>query len=186
MAERTTVKLRDVKITFPHLGCPDRFGKYSATVLVPKKSQAEAKLYAALADAWAKGTDAFGKSLFEQNPTRIRLEKAAYLQIGGSVDSKGKPLPSWKDDFICFGLGTDKPPVVVDGNLEPMDANSAEIYDGQNVNISFDLVPFSNPESHNMGFSKYIRSVVILGGGERISTQSGGFSDIVEEWGDED
>lgn len=183
----TTVKLKNVRITFPHLGVPDKFGKYSVGVLIPKNSPAHKKILEKLREAWSDAADAFGKALFEPNPTDSRLIRAAYIKDGDGEDAKGRPNPEWMRGCICFACQTSKPAVVVDGNLEPMSGTDPDlIYTGQNCHVSFDLAAFNNQESHNSGFSRYLRSVVVLGGGEKIVTQSGQFTDAVEEWSEED
>lgn len=182
----TTVKLRNVRITFPHLGVPDKYGKYSVGILVEKGSPAHKMLMDKLREAWAEASDAFGKSVFETNPTEARLMRAAYIKIGGGEDSKGKPLPEWMHDYLNFGAQSTNAPVVVDGNLEPISATDPDLlYTGQRCNVSFDLAGFNNQESRNAGLSRYLRSVVVLGGGEKIVTQSGQFTDIVDEWSED-
>lgn len=182
-----TVKLRNVRITFPHLGAPDKFGKYSVGVLVEKGSDAHKKLLAKLREAWTEAADSYGKAVFENNPTEARLLRAAYIKVGGGEDAKGRPLPEWMNGCVNFGVQSSKPPVVVDGNLEPVSATDPDLlYTGQCCHVSFDLAPFNNQESHNSGFSRYLRSVVVLGGGEKIVTQAGQFTDAVDEWSEED
>lgn len=179
----TTVKLRNVRMIYPHLGVPDKYGKYSVGVMVKKGSQAHQLLMQGLREEWAQGADKCGRSVFESNPTDARIIRASYLKVGGEVDAKGKPLPAWMDDYVVFGCQNTNPPCVVDGNLEPINACDAErIYNGADCHVSLDLSAFSNAESRNSGISRYLRSVVVLGGGEKIITQPGGFTDAVEEW----
>lgn len=183
----TTVKLKNVRITFPHLGAPDKFGKYSVGVLIPKNSSAHKKLLEKLREAWSDATDAYGKALFEPNPTNARLLRAAYIKDGDGEDAKGRPLPAWMRGYLQFGVASSKPGVVVDANLEPVSPSDPDLlYTGQLCHVSFDLAAFNNQESHNSGFSRYLRSVVVLGGGEKIITQSGQFTDAVGEWSEED
>lgn len=182
-----TVKLRNVRITYPHIGIPDRFGKYSLGVLVPKNSPAHNTLMQKLREAWAAASDAYGRALFEANPTNARLLRAAYIKDGDGEDAKGRPLPEWMRGCLQFGVASSKPGVVVDANFEPVSPNDPDLlYTGQLCHVSLDLAAFNNQESHNSGFSRYLRSVVVLGGGERIVTQSGQFTDAVEEWSEEE
>ena len=182
-----TVKLRDVRMVYPHLGAPDKWGLYSVGVLIKKGSPSYTRFVDKLREAWAEAGDRFGKASFEANPTESRLFRAAYVKVGGGEDAKGRPLPEWMRDYIQFGAQQTDPTPVVDANLEPVMASDTEVcYTGQNCHISLDLCGFSNPESHNTGISRYLRSVVVLGGGERIATRAGGFTDIVDEWGEED
>lgn len=179
------VKLKNVRMVYPHLGEADKWGKFSVGALVPKGSAAYKALLAGLKDAWAEGADKYGKAQFESNPTESRLLRAAYVRVGGGEDSKGRPLPEWMEGYVQFGVQSQNAAPVVDGNLEPIVASDPSLcYSGQNCHISLDLVPFSNSESHNSGISRYLRSVVVLGGGEAIATSNGGFTDIVEEWGE--
>jgi hypothetical protein len=179
----TTVKLRNVRITYPHVGVPDRYGKYSVGVLIKKGTPAHELFMAQLREAWSAAADSFGKAVFEPNPTTARLLHAAYVKDGDGVDSKGKALPEWTRGCMYFGVSSQKPAVVVDGNLEPVSPSDPDLlYTGQLCHVSLDLVPFNNLESHNAGFSRYLRSIVVLGGGEKIVTQPGAFTDAVEEW----
>lgn len=183
----TTVKLRNVRITFPHIGVPDRYGKYSVGVLVPKGSPAHDMLMQKLREAWAAASDTYGRALFEPNPTNARLLRAAYIKDGDGEDAKGRPLPEWMRGCLQFGVASSKPGVVVDANFEPVSPSDPDLlYTGQLCHVSLDLAAFNNQESHNSGFSRYLRSVVVLGGGEKIVTQSGQFTDAVEEWSEED
>lgn len=178
-----TVKLRNVRITFPHLGVPDRFGKYSVGVLIEKGSTAHEMLMQKLRESWKAASDTFGRAVFEANPTDARLLRAAYIKDGDGEDAKGRALPEWMRGCLCFGIASSKPGVVVDANLEPISPNDPDLlYTGQLCHASLDLVPFNNQESHNSGFSRYLRSVVVLGGGDKIVTQSGQFTDAVDEW----
>lgn len=182
----TTVKLRNVRITFPHIGAPDKWGKFSVGVLVKKGSPAHDMLLQKLREAWAAGADNYGRSMFEPNPTNARLLRAAYIKDGDGEDAKGRPLPDWMRGCLAFGTASSKPGCVVDANLEPISPNDPDLlYTGQLCHVSFDLVPFNNQESHNSGFSRYLRSVVVLGGGDHIATQQGQFTDPVEEWSEE-
>lgn len=183
----TTVKLRNVRVTFPRIGVPDRYGKYSVGVLVPKGSPAHDRLMQKLREAWAAASDTFGRAVFEANPTNARLLRAAYIKDGDGEDAKGRPLPDWMRGYLQFGVTSSKPGVVVDANLEPVSPNDPDLlYTGQLCHVSLDLAAFNNQEAHNSGFRRYLRSVVVLGGGERIITQSGQFTDAVEEWSEED
>lgn len=179
----TILKLRDVRMVYPHLGKPDRWGKYSVGALVEKGSQAYKDLIAGLRAAWAEAADKYGRAQFETNPTESRLFRASYVRIGGGEDSKGRPLPDWMDGYVSFGVQSNTAAPVVDGNLEPIvAADPSVVYSGQKCNISLDLVPFVNAESHNAGISRYLRSVVVLGGGDAIATSAGQFTDVVDEW----
>lgn len=182
-----TVKLRDVRMVYPRLGAPDKWGKYSVGVMIKKASPAYARLIEKLRLAWAEAADRYGNASFEPRPTESRLLRAAYVKVGGGEDAKGRPLPDWMRDFVMFGAQRTAPAPVVDANLEPVMASDPQVcYTGQNCHISLDLCGFSNAESHNTGISRYLRSVVVLGGGERIATSAGGFTDIVDEWSEED
>lgn len=176
------LKLRDVRMVYPHLDEPDRWEKYSVGALVQQGSKAYADLLSALKDAWAEAADKFGRAQFESNPTESRLFRAAYIRVGGGEDSKGRPLPDWMRGYVAFGVQSRTPVPIVDANLEPIAVTPSNVYSGQACNISLDLVPFVNAESHNAGLSRYLRSVVVLGGGEAIATSAGQFTDIVEEW----
>lgn len=178
------VKLRNVRMVYPHLDSADKWGKFSVGVMVPKGLDAYKALLAGLKDAWAEGADKFGRAQFENNPTESRLLRAAYIRVGGTEDAKGRPLPEWMDGYVQFGASSQTPAPVVDENLEPVVASDPAVcYSGQNCHISLDLAAFSNQEAHNSGISRYLRSVVVLGGGEKIATSVNGFTDIVEEWG---
>lgn len=177
------VKLRDVRMVYPHLGKPDKWGKFSVGALVPKGSDAYKALMEGLGKAWEEARDKFGKVQFESNPTESRLLRAAYIRVGGGEDAKGRPLPEWMNGYVSFGVQSQTACPVVDENLEPITAaDPSRCYSGQRCHISLDLVPFNNAESKNAGISRYLRSVVVLGGGEAIATSAGGFTDIVEEW----
>lgn len=181
----TTVKLRNVRITFPHIGAP-KWGKFSVGVLVKKGSPAHDMLLQKLREAWAAAADAYGRSIFEPNPTNARLLRAAYIKDGDGEDAKGRPLPDWMRGCLAFDTASSKPVCVVDANLEPISPNDPDLlYTGQLCHVSFDLAPFNSQESHNSGFSRYLRSVVVLGGGDRIVTQQGQFTDAVEEWSED-
>lgn len=178
------VKLRNVRMVYPHLDAADKWGKFSVGVMVPKGSDAYKALLEGLKNAWAEGADKFGRAQFESNPTESRLLRAAYIRVGGTEDAKGRPLPEWMDDYVQFGASSQAPAPVVDGNLEPVVAGDPAVcYSGQNCHISLDLAAFNNQEAHNSGVSRYLRSVVVLGGGEKIATNANGFTDVVEEWG---
>ena len=88
----TTVKLRNVRVTYPHIGVPDRFGKYSLGVLVPKGSPAHDMLMQKLREAWAAASDTYGRALFEPNPTNARLLRAAYIKDGDGEDASSGTL----------------------------------------------------------------------------------------------
>lgn len=176
-------KLRDVRMIYPHIGVPDRWGTYSIGVLIEKGSAAHNLLLQCLREAWADGSDRLGKALFEPNPTNARLYRSAYIKDGDGEDSKGRPLPEWMRGHLCFGIKSKDPCPIVDGNFDPVSGNDPDlVYNGQRCHVSLDIVAFNNAESHNSGLSRYLRSVVVLGGGERIVTQPGAFTDIVEEW----
>lgn len=181
---RVTCKLRGVRIAFAHLkaGNLDKFGHYSVTVMVPKNSPAHAELKKRLAEAWEAGTDSIGKQTFEQNPSELRIQKMACLKVGGGLDDAGKPLPSWMDDFVCFNVQSTTPVPVCDGNFEEIDPGDSCLYDGQVCNVSFDLVPFNNAEKRKSGLSRYLRNVLVVGGGDTICTRAGGFTNAIDEW----
>lgn len=177
------LKMKEIRMVYPHLGEPDKWGKYSVGALIRKDSQAYKDLVEGLKQAWAEGADKYGKQQFETNPTEVRLLKAAYVRSGGDVDNKGRPLPEWLDGYVMFGITSNDVAPVVDANLEPVIASSPSVcYSGQNCHISLDLVPFMHSETRNSGISRYLRSVVVLGGGEQLAVGGNRFTDIVEEW----
>lgn len=179
------IKLRNVRMMYPHLASVDKTGKYSVGVLVEKNSEMYRTLMAKLREAWSEGADRYGKAQFEPNPTDSRILRASYMRIGGTEDAKGRPMPAWMDGYICFGATSHDPRPVVDGNLEPVNAGDSNVcYSGQLCNVSLDLAAYPKAESYDSGIGRYLRSVVVLGNGERIVTQSGGFTDIVDEWSD--
>lgn len=178
------LKLKNVRMVYPHLGEPDKWGKFSLAVLVDKNSSAYHDLIEGLKQAWAEAADKYGRAQFETNPTESRLLRAAYARIGGGEDAKGRPLPEWMTGGVSFAVQNSSACPVVDGNLEPVNAGDPALcYSGQLCNVSMDLAPFVHAETRNAGISRYLRSVVVLGGGEPIATAVGGFTDIVEEWG---
>ena len=176
-------KLKNVRIVLPRMFEPNDKGKYLCGVLVRKDSPAYQELMRAIAEAWRAGRDKFGGDSFCQNPTIPQIMNRAYMKAEGGLDSKGNPVPDYYAGCVGFTANARKPVAVIDVSGAPISAGDARVYDGQNAHVSLDISPVK--KDNNPCIGRYLRSIMILSGGERIDT---GFSDQIDaasEWRDE-
>lgn len=176
-------KLRKVRIIFPHLWTPNEKGQYLCGVLVEKDSQAYAELMRAIKEAWIAGRQKFGGQSFCENPTLAQIFNRAYIKSDGGLDSKGNPVPEYYAGSIGFTANDRKPVPVIDVTGSPVQEGDARVYDGQLANVSLDISPVC--KDNNPCIGRYLRTVMVLSGGEKIDT---GFSynvSALDEWADE-
>lgn len=176
-------KLRNVRLLFPKMWSPNEKGKYLCGVLVAKDSPAYAELMRAIKEAWIAGRQKFGGQSFCENPTLAQIFNRAYIKSDGGLDSKGNPVPEYYAGSIGFTANARKPVAVIDVTGSPVQEGDARVYDGQRANVSLDISPVC--KDNNPCIGRYVRSVMVLSGGEKIDT---GFSDnvsAVDEWADE-
>ena len=162
---------------------PNEKGKYLCGVLVAKDSPAYAELMRAIKEAWIAGRQKFGGQSFCENPTLAQIFNRAYIKSDGGLDSKGNPVPEYYAGSIGFTGNSRKPIAVIDVTGAPVQEGDARVYDGQLANVSLDISPVCKDNNHCIG--RYVRSVMLLSGGERIDTGYGDNVSAQDEWADE-
>lgn len=176
-------KLRNVRLLFPKMWSPNDKGKYLCGVLIAKDSPAYAELMRAIKEAWTAGRQKFGGTSFCENPTLAQIYNRAYIKADGGLDSKGNPVPEYYAGCIGFTGNSRKPIAVIDVTGAPVQEGDARVYDGQLANVSMDISPVC--KDNNPCIGRYVRSVMVLSGGERIDTGYGDTVSALDEWADE-
>ena len=176
-------KLRNVRLIFPKMWSPNDKGKYLCGVLIEKDSPAYTELMRAIKEAWAAGRQKFGGTSFCENPTLAQVMNRAYLKADGGLDSKGNPVPDYYAGCIGFTGNSRKPIPVIDVTGAPVAEGDQRVYDGQRANVSVDVSAVC--KDNNPCIGRYIRSVMILNGGERIDTGFGDNVSAQDEWASE-
>ena len=176
-------KLRNVRLLFPKMWTPNDKGKYLCSVLIAKDSPAYAELMRAIKEAWTAGRQKFGGTSFGENPTLAQIYNRAYIKSDGGLDSKGNPVPEYYAGCVGFTGNSRKPIAVIDVTGAPVQEGDARVYDGQLANVSMDISPVC--KDNNPCIGRYVRSVMVLSGGERIDTGYGDNVSAVDEWADE-
>ena len=173
-------KLRNVRLLFPKMWSPNDKGKYLCGVLIEKDSPADVELMRAVKEAWAAGRQKFGGTSFCANPTLAQIYNRAYIKADGGLDSKGNPVPDYYAGCIGFTGNSRKPIAVIDVTGAPVQEGDARVYDGQLANVSMDISPVC--KDNNPCIGRYVRSVMVLSGGERIDTGYGDTVSALDEW----
>lgn len=176
-------KLRNVRLLFPKMWTPDEKGKYMCGVLIAKDSPAYADLMRAIKEAWTAGRQKFGGQSFCENPTLAQIYNRSYIKADGGLDSKGNPVPEYYAGCIGFTGNSRTPIEVIDVTGAPVQEGDARVYDGQRANVSLDISPVC--KENNPCIGRYVRTVMILSGGERIDTGFGAKVSAADEWADE-
>ena len=176
-------KLRNVRLLFPKMWSPNDKGKYLCGVLIAKGSPAYAELMRAIKEAWTAGRQKFGGTFFCENPTLAQIYNRAYIKADGGLDSKGNPVPEYYAGCIGFTGNSLKPIAVIDVTGAPVQEGDARVYDGQLANVSMDISPVC--KGNNPCIGRYVRSVMVLSGGEPIDTGYGDTVSALDEWADE-
>lgn len=176
-------KLRSVRLLFPKMWSPNDKGKYLCGVLIEKDSPAYVELMRAIKEAWTAGRQKFGGQSFCENPTLAQIYNRSYIKAGGGLDSKGNPVPEYYAGCIGFTGNSKKPIAVIDVTGAPVQEGDARVYDGQLANVSMDISPVC--KDNNPCIGRYVRSVMVLSGGERIDTGYGDNVSAQDEWADE-
>lgn len=176
-------KLRNVRLIFPKMWSPNDKGKYLCGILIEKDSPAYTELMRAIKEAWAAGRQKFGGTSFCENPTLAQVMNRAYLKADGGLDSKGNPVPEYYAGCIGFTGNSRKPIPVIDVTGAPVAEGDQRVYDGQKANVSVDVSAVC--KDNNPCIGRYIRSVMILSGGERIDTGFGDNVSAQDEWASE-
>ncbi len=177
-------KLMNVRIVFPRMWTPfDDGGKYTCAFLIEKDSQAYAAFMSAVKEAWTAGRQKFGAQSFCENPTLAQVYNRAYVKVDGGLDSRGNPVPEYYAGCIGFNGNSTKPIPVIDVTGAPVSEGDQRVYDGQRAHVSLDIL--ATCRDNNPCIGRYIRSVMILSGGERIDTGRGGFVSAQDEWASE-
>ncbi len=176
-------KLRNVRLIFPKMWSPNDKGKYLCGVLIEKDSPAYTELMRAIKEAWAAGRQKFGGTSFCENPALAQVMNRAYLKADGGLDSKGNPVPEYYAGCIGFTGNSRKPIPVIDVTGAPVAEGDQRVYDGQRANVSVDVSAVC--KDNNPCIGRYIRSVMILSGGERIDTGFGDNVSAQDEWASE-
>lgn len=176
-------KLKNVRIVFPRMFTPNERGKYTAGVLIRQDSDAYKSFMTAVSEAWKAGRDKYGAQQFCPNPTRAQVLNRAYCKESGGLDSKGNPVPSYYDGCIGFTVNSKDPAQVIDKRGLPVKDGDARVYDGQFAHVSVDIQPVYKEGNPCIG--RYLRCVMILDGGERIETGSGGAIDAASEFAED-
>lgn len=177
------VTLKNIRIVFPRLAEPNEKGKYTLGVLIPIDSEAHRAFMAAVGEAWRAGRQKYGEQQFCPNPTRAQVYNRCYVKESGGIDSQGRAVPEWYDGHIGFTANAKKPVRVIDRRGNDIPRDSSDIYDGQLASVSLDISPVYQEGNPCVG--RYLRAVLILGGGERIETGSGGSVDPRAEFADQ-
>lgn len=175
-------RLMNVRLIFPKMWTPNDKGKYLCGILIPLNSPAYGALMAAIKEAWADGRQKHGGKAFCENPTLAQVYNRAYIKAEGMLDSQGNTAPSYYAGCIGFTANAHKAVPVIDvtGALVPEGDN--RVYDGVLANVSLDISPVN--KANNPCIGRYLRSVMILNGGDRIDTGSGGSVSAQDEWAD--
>lgn len=176
-------KLKNVRIVYPKMFTPNERGKYTVGVLIRQDSDAYKEFMRAVSEAWKAGRDKFGAQQFCPNPTRAQVFNRAYCKEGGGLDSKGNPVPEWYDGCIGFTANSKTPAQVIDRRGLPVKDGDAAIYDGQIAHVSIDVQPVYKEGNPCIG--RYLRCIMIVGGGERIETGSSGEINAAAEFAED-
>ena len=176
-------KLRNVRLLCPKMWSPNDKGKYLCGVLISKDSPAYVELLRAIKEAWTAGRQKFGGTSFCEGPTLAQIYNRAYIKSDGGLDSKGNPVPEYYAGCIGFTGNSRKPIAVIDATGAPVQEGDARVYDGQIANVSLDIAPVC--KDNNPCIGRYVRSVMVLSGGERIDTGYGDTVSALDEWADE-
>ena len=176
-------KLRNVQIIFPKFFESNDNGKFTVGVLIKTDSEAYKEFMKAVAEAWKAGREKFGQQQFCPNPTRAQVFNRAYVKEGGGLDSQGRAVPEYYEGCIGFTCNSKKPVQVIDKRGLPVKDGDASIYDGQLAHVSIDVVPVYQQGNPCVG--RYLRCVMIVGGGERIDTGSGRDVDARNEFAED-
>lgn len=176
-------KLLNVRLLFPRMWTQKDNGKYLCGVLIAKDSPAYVELMRAIKEAWTAGRQKFGGTSFCENPTLAQIYNRAYIKADGGLDSKGNPVPEYYAGCIGFTANSRKPIAVIDVTGAPVHEGDARVYDGQLAHVSMDISPVC--KDNNPCIGRYVRSVMILSGGERIDTGYGDTVSALDEWADE-
>ena len=176
-------KLKNVRIVYPRMFTPNEKGKYTVGVLIRTDSDAYKILMKAVGEAWKAGREKHGAQQFCENPTRAQVMNRAYCKEGGGLDSKGNPVPEWYDGCIGFTANSREPVQVIDRRGLPVKEGDPSIFDGQVAHVSIDVQPVYKEGNPCIG--RYLRCIMIVGGGERIETGSGGEINAAAEFAED-
>lgn len=176
-------KLLNVRLLFPKMWSPNEDDKYVCSVLVAKDSPAYAELMRAIKEAWIAGRQKFGEQSFCENPTLAQIFNRSYIKSDGGLDSKGNPVPEYYAGCIGFTGNSRNPIEVIDVTGAPVQEGDARVYDGQRANVSLDIIPVCKNKNPCIG--RYLRTVMVLSGGEKIDTGFYAKVSAVDEWADE-
>lgn len=149
---------------------PNERGKYTCGLLIQKDSEAYKAFMKAVSEAWKAGREKYGAQQFCENPTRAQVFNRAYCKEDGGLDSKGNPVPEWYSGAIGFTANAKTPVQVIDKRGLPVHDGDANIFDGQIAHVSIDVQPVYKEGNPCIG--RYLRCIMIVGGGERIETGS--------------
>ena len=176
-------KLRNVRIVYPKMFTPNERGKYTCGLLIQKDSDAYKAFMKAVADAWKAGREKYGAQQFCENPTRAQVFSRAYCKEDGGLDNKGNPVPEWYAGSIGFTANAKAPVQVIDKRGLPVHDGDASIFDGQIAHVSIDVQPVYKEGNPCIG--RYLRCIMIVGGGERIETGSAGEINAAAEFAED-
>lgn len=135
----TNVILTNVRLSFLRVFQPNKDGKYTATVLIPKadKRNYEAACNAAEA-AKAAGAAKFGAAW----PKRPKVT----LYDGDDVQPSGKEWGPECAGHWVLRTSSKNQPEVVDRRCQPI-LNASEVYSGMYANIDLNFFPYSGDSS---------------------------------------
>lgn len=162
------VKLRNIRIIFPRIWNANENGKYTCGLLIEKDSQAYKDLMKGLQEAWAAGRAKHGATSFCENPRLEQLFNRAFIKQDGGLDCHGNPVPDYYAGCIGFTANSREPVPMIDVTGARVNDNDTRVYDGQNAHVSLDIVAVKGQNTPCVG--RYLRSIMLLSGGERINT----------------
>ena len=164
-----TVKLENVRLSFPHLFEPHSFdgdkakGKYQATFLLPKESDG--------AELMKRGVKEVIRMAFKgKSPGAERV----CLKDGATKDFDG-----YDDSIVFVPANSVKAVPVVDRDLTPLSATDGKPYAGCYVNASIRL--WAQDNKYGKRVNAQLRAVQFCGDGEPFGA---GGANVAEEFSD--
>lgn len=158
----------------PHAPNETADPKYSATILIPKTDTTTLeRIQQAINNAVTDGVD---RNIFKQ-PIDPAHTKYPPLRDGDSLTDSGEPRGAeyaghW---FIAAKANTNRKPMVVDGQLQPV-IDESEVYSGCYVNAAIQFYAYVN--SGNKGIAASLVGVQKVTDGERLGGEPVEASDV--------
>lgn len=164
-AQNTTVKLTNVRLSYPHLFSPNTNNKsddpnakpkYEATFILDKTANAkDIQAIKAAIEVVKKDPKMGGKK-----PNKVCLRDGADTETRAEAEGLGPQK-------MTVGARSVKRPAVVNRDLTPIAEDDNIIYAGCYVNATIDVYPYTHPKS-GAGVGASLRAVQFLKDGESL------------------